>query len=285
MREYKPFQEVYTNQCYRNGPCLNGTPVEVSREQMWDYYDKASKSYIYLECRLNQKHYTPSLLQIEEADKFQSGLSTETYETPDLQLHDTNGKWFTRSDDPEMYRWPANFDEKKTCNICDLVCDIRDMQQYMREDGSCPFDDPAPEPVYSKVADYDRPCQDFLHPLLLQDLKAINRRKARTTKAYIWKYLKEPKWMHTLINSGQRMIDVWRRNYQPVTFYYSSLESIALYIKNMPPEMKKTYGLLKRIRENLEYSPSFKECLARGEWEGKMLANIDGYVEEAEKRE
>ena len=284
MKNYKGYQEIFTNQCYRSGPCLHGTPVEVSRGDRWDYYDKQSKSYVYLECRLMQKNYLPSLLQIEEAEKFQSGLSTETYETSDLQLHDSNGKWFTRSEDPELYRWPATVDEPKTCNICDLVCDIRDMKQYMREDGSCPYDDPAPQPIYSKVADYDRSCQDFLHPLLLQDLKAINKRRARAAKAHIWKYLKEPKWMHALINKGERMIDVWNRNYQPVTFYYNSIEAVWLYVKNLPAHMKNNSHLLRRIRENIEYSPSFRECMERGEWEKRMLDNIDKVVLEVGKK-
>ena len=103
MNDYNGITE---NKCYRNGPCLNADPIRVARSEKWDYYDRESKSFINLQCRLNQKHYSASLLQIEEGEKFQSGLSTVTYETPDLQLHDTNGVWFTRSDDPDMYGWP-----------------------------------------------------------------------------------------------------------------------------------------------------------------------------------
>ena len=218
------------------------------------------------------------MLEIEEAEKYQSALGTESFEHPDLQLHDTNGVWFTRSDDPELYRWPSQAEEGKKCNICDIVCDIRDIGKYMLEDGNCPYNDAAPEPVYSKVQDYDRPCQDFLHPLLLQDIKAINQRRRRAAKAKLWGYLKQKKWRDALIDKGDRMIDVWRRNYKPVTFYFNSFESIVLYIKNMPPEMKKNKHLLRRVRENLEYSPSFKENLEKGEWERRMLGNTDRFV-------
>ena len=184
------YQDIFTNQCFRNGPCLQADHVQVSRGDRWDFYDKSSRSYISLECRLNQKHYTPSLLEIEEAEKYQSGLGTATFEHPDLQLHDTNGKWFTRSEDPELYRWSP--DEVKECTICDQVCEIRDMKEYMK-DGSCPYDDPAPQPVYSKVQDQDNPCRDFLHPLLLQDIEAINRRRRRTAKSKLWSYLRQKK--------------------------------------------------------------------------------------------
>ena len=54
----------------------------------------------------------------------------------------------------------------------------------------------------------------------------LNRKRRKAAKVYIWKYLKEAHWMHTLINSGQRMIDVWERNYRPVTFYFRSFETI-----------------------------------------------------------
>jgi len=217
-------------------------------------------------------------LQIEEAEKYQAGLGTESFESPDLQLADTNGVWFTRSDDPEFFRWSPDSDEAKTCSICDVVCDIREMGEYMRDDGFCPYDDPGPESVYLKVEDNDRACQDFLHPLLLQDIKAINKRRARIAKANIWKYLQEPRWMNALINSGQRMIDVWKRNYKPVTFYFNSFESIVLYLKNMPVEMKRNKHLLRRIRENLELSPSYKVNLEKGEWEERMLRNVERMV-------
>ena len=279
MKQKQPYQDILTNQCYRKGPCLHGTPVQVSRDDKWDYYDKVSKSYILLECRLNQKYYTLSILETEEAEKYQSGMGTPTFEHRDLQLADTNGVWFTRSDDPEQYRWPAQAEEGKKCNICDIVCDIRDMGKYMLEDGSCPYNDVMPEPVYSKVEEYDRPCQDFLHPLLLQDIKAINQRRKRAAKSKLWGYLKEKKWRDALIDKGDRMIGVWHRNYKPVTFYFSSFESVWLYIKNLPPEMKRNKHLLKRIRENLEYSPSFKENLGKGEWEGRMLRRVEKSIE------
>ena len=202
-----------------------------------------------------------------------------------MQLHDTNGKWFSRSEDPELYRWSPDSDDPKTCNICDIVCEIRNDKKYLKEDGTCPYDDavPAPEAVYSKVQDYDTPCKDFLHPLLLQDIPAINRRKRRATKAKLWGYLKEKKWRDTLINKGDRIIDVWRRNYQPVTFYYNSFESVWLYVKNLPPEMKKNKHLLRRIKENMEYSPSFKQNLEKGDWERRMLGNIERAVEKVER--
>lgn len=266
--------ESYTNQCYRKAPCLHGTPVTVSRADHWDYYDKTTRSFINLDCRLHQKHYTPSLLQIEEADKHQSGLSTETYETPDLQLADSNGIWFTRSEDPELYNWSPDSDEPKTCNLCDIVCDIRDMQEYLHDDGTCPFDDPAPSIIYHRIDDHDQPCRDYLHPLFLQDIKSINRRRARTAKAHIWKHLQEPRWRHALINSGQRMADVWRRNYKPVHVYFDSFQTIALYLKNLPPHMRQNRNLLQRIKENMEGSPSFKENLQKGDWEERLLKNI-----------
>jgi len=270
------YNGITENKCYRNGPCLNADPIRVTRSEKWDYYDRESKSFINLQCRLNQKHYSASLLQIEEGEKFQSGLSTVTYETPDLQLHDTNGVWFTRSDDPDMYGWPQ--DDPKTCNICDLVCDIRDEPKYLRGDETCPYDDPAPYSIYQKVQDSDQPCQDFLHPLLLQDIPAINRRRRRTTKVKLWKYLKQKHWRDALINKGDRIADVWKRNYRPANFYFNSFESIALYLKNLPTHMKQNRHLLKRIRDNLDYSPSFRENLEKGEWEVRMLENIETMV-------
>ena len=248
----------------------------MNRDAQWDYYDKAEKSYIFLECRLHQKYTTPTLREIEEEEKHQSGLSTETYETPDLQLADTNGIWFTNSGDPESYRWPVS-DDPKTCNICDLVCDIRDDERYMRKDGSCSYDDAvtAPEPMYHKVQDYDRACQDFLHPLLLQDIKAINKRRRRMAKAKLWGYLKQKKWRDALINKGERITDVWQRNYQPVMFYFNSFESVWLYMKNLPLEMKRSNFLIQRIRDNIKLSPSYRECLERGEWEERMLGKIE----------
>lgn len=276
-------EEIYINKCYRNGPCLFGIERIIEKEDYWDYYDSGRKKFIFLECKLNQKYYTPSLLQIEEAEKYQSGLSTESYETPDLQLADQNGVWMTRSEDPECYQWPLD-DEPKTCAKCDLICDIRDDKRYLNEDGSCPFGDAAPHLKYWKIEDYDRECQDFLHPLLLQDIDAINRRRRRAAKAKIWSHLKEPRWMHALINKGERIIDVWKRHYHPVTFYYRSFETIILYIKNLPPEAR-TASLLKHIRKNLEKSPSYKQLLRESYYEESLLEKIDGYMKEAEKKE
>ena len=271
--------QIYRNQCYRNGPCLHGDAVEVSREKEWDYYDERARSHVYLECRLHQKFYSQTVHDAEEEEQYLSGMASPMREHGDLQLADSDGTWFTRSDDPESYLWPTwpdeeadSLDEKlrggevRTCGLCDVICDIRDDERYLLEDGSCPFPDPEPQQDYWKVEDYDRPCQDFLHPLLLQDLQAINRRRARIAKAHIWRYLREPKWMHALVNSGQKMIDVWRRNYQPATFYFNSFESVWLYIKNLPPEVKENKHLLRRIRDNLELSSSFVENLAKGEW-------------------
>jgi hypothetical protein len=272
------YQDLYTNKCFRNGPCLHGTPEQVSRGDAWDYYDKQSRSYIYLHCRLNQKHYSPSLLQIEEAEKYQSGLSTESHEHIDLMLSDSNGVWFTRSDDPESYRWSEEVEEGKTCGLCEIVCDTRDDTRYLKEDGSCPYESPAPDLIYSKVMDQDQPCSDFLHPLLLQDLKAINRRRARTAKAKIWSYLKQKRWRDALIEKGDRIKDVWERSYQPVTFYFNSFESIVLYLKNLPGEMKRNKGLVRRVRENIELSPSYRENLEKGDWERRMLERVEGMV-------
>lgn len=270
--------------------------MKVEKSQDWDYYDKECRSYIYLECRLHQKFYAQSVLEEEAQDQYISGVSSSMREHRDLQLTDTNGVWFTRSEDPECYLWPVHesedeslegiiiSDEPRTCSRCDIICDIRNDKRYLNEDGTCPYPEPAPQLKYWKVDDNDKPCQDFLHPLLLQDIKAINKRKARMAKSKLWGYLKQEKWMHALINSGERIIDVWKRNYQPITFYYRSFETIWLYVKNLPPHTKENKHLLKRIRENIEYSSSFNECLERGEWERRMLEKIEGYVRWGEQK-
>lgn len=274
------------NTCYRGAPCLNGTPVPVSRGGDWDYYDKASGSYIYLECRLHQKFYSDSLLQIEEAEKFQSGLSTESYETADLQFADYNGVWMTHSDDPENYRWSEVvddgdsleeiiLDDARSCNRCDIICEIRGRTEYLNEDGSCPYPDPAPTLRYWKVEDADTPCGDYLHPLLLQDIEGMNAKKRRMTKSKLWGYLKQKKWRDLRITKGERMTDIWERNYQPSQVYYRSLETIWLYMKNLPSEMKENKHLMGRIRKNVRQSPSFKECIDRGEWEKRMWGKIN----------
>ena len=219
--------QIYKNHCFRNGPCLHGTPVEVSREQDWDYYDKSSKSYIFLDCRLKQKYYSQSVLEGEVEGQYLSGLSSTQREHGDLQLADTDGVWFTRSEDSESYLWPSFpgeddgdledivEDEPRSCGSCDIVCDIRNDKRYLNEDGSCPYPDPSPSLKYWKVEDNDRQCQDFLHPLLLQDIPAINARKRRATKSKLWGYLKQKKWRDIRISKGERIIDVWNRNYHP----------------------------------------------------------------------
>jgi hypothetical protein len=213
----------------------------------------------------------------------------------DLQLADADGTWFTRSDDPENYLWPEwesdesiedlIVDEPKNCNQCETICDIRDDDRYLDKNRCCPFSDLEPQLQYKKVEDYDRPCEDFLHPLLLQDIEAINRKKKRMAKAKLGSYLKQKKWRDILIDKGERVVDVWRRNYQPATFFYKSFETVWLYMKNLPPEMKGNKHLLQRIRKNIEYSPSYRECLERGEWEKRMLKNIDDLVGESSIRD
>jgi hypothetical protein len=278
MREENGF---YVNKCYRNGPCLFGDPLKVSRDGHWDYYDRSSRSYIYLRCRINQKYWTPSLLQIEEDEKFASGMGSATFETADLQLADQNGRWMTRSDDPECYS-QMPFEEPKACSICDIVCDIRDDERYLLEDGSCPFDDPPPQLHYWKVNDADLPCQDFLHPLLLQDVDAMNRKRRRMAKSKLWGYLKQKKWRDALIDKGESILDVWGRNYQQVNFYYRSFETIILYLKSLPSE-RKTSMFLRYLHRNLETSPSFK-ALVRDEREKRLLEKIGGLVESGRKR-
>ena len=93
-------------------------------------------------------------------------------------------------------------------------------------------------------------------------------------KSKIGGYLKQKKWRDILINKSDRMVDVWNRNYKPVQFYFSSFESVWLYVKNLPPEMKKNKMLLERIRENIRMSPSFKENLEKGEWEVRMWEKV-----------
>lgn len=263
--------ETYMNRCYRSGSCLFGIEKEVDRAGYWDYYDTRRRKHIFLECRLHQKYYSPSVLEIEEADKFYSGLSTSTFEHPDLQLADQNGKWMTRSDDPECYHQQP-YEEAKTCNDCDIICEIRDRPEYLLEDGTCPYNDAPPSPIYWGIKDNDTRCGDFLHPLLLQDIDAINRKRRRMAKAKIWKHLQQPRWMHALINSGQTMKQVWERNYQPVTFYYRSFETILLYLKNLPREQK-TSSFLRLVRRNIESSPSYRTLL-KDEHERGLLQKI-----------
>lgn len=268
--------EEYVNRCNRGGPCLLADQVKVPKESYYDYYDTSLRAYIFLDCRIHQKFYSPSLLEIEEAEKFHAPTGNSTFETPDLQLSDQNGVWMTRSDDPECYVQQP-FEEDKNCSICDIVCDIRDRPEYLNPDGTCPYSDSVyPEALYWRIEDNDKPCGDFLHPIMLQDIDAINKRRRRGAKAKIWKYLQESHWMHTLINSGQRIIDVWERNYKPVTFYYRSFETVWLFLKTLPKE-RLTPMLVRRVRDNLEKSPSFEQ-LIDSEYERGVLGKIEGLL-------
>ena len=274
------------NRCYRNGPCLFGDPERVSREDHWDYYDSSRRAYVHLDCRIHNKHYAVSPVEIENEESYLSGLSAR--EHPDLQLHDTDGVWWTCSNDPESFHYDfLKEDVEKRCADCDILCQIRDWEKYLDPGGSCPYPDPPPQPIYRKVV-YDGPCDNFLHPLLLQDVDAINRKRRRVAKAHIWKYLKEPKWMHALINSGQPMMQVWRRNYRPAQVYFSSFETVKLYLKTMPEHMRRNPRLVERVRENLEKSPSTRKLL-RESWheedlKGEMDRYIDGLVKEKGRR-
>ena len=285
-------QDIYKNVCYRNGPCLHGTAREVSKSEDWDY--KEGGHYFYLDCRLNQKFYSQSPLEAELEENYRFGLSTQQRDHPDLQLADSDGRWFTNTNDPENYTFitqiepiSEDFDEEgyididspKKCSSCELICDIRDDERYLNQDGSCPYP-PAdnPQPSYQKVMDNDQSCGDFLHPYLLQDIDAINRRKRRAAKNKLWGYLKQKKWRDILIQKEEPISQVWRRNYRPVKFYYRSFETIYLYLKNLSPEVKSNKHLLQRVRKNIEYSPSYRQCLQRGEWEERMLENIDRII-------
>jgi len=79
------------------------------------------------------------------------------------------------------------------------------------------------------------------------------------------------------------MMDVWKRNYQPVEFYYRSFEQICLYLKTMPKK-RKTPQFLQHVRKNLEYSPSFEKLL-EDESERKILGKIDAVVQRAEEQQ
>ena len=112
-----------------------------------------------------------------------------------------------------------------------------------------------------------------MHPLMLQNIESINRKRRKAAKAHILKYLKAH-WMNSLINSGQRMSDVWERNYKPVEFYYRSFEQIYLYLKTLPKE-RKTPMFLQHIRGNMEKSQSFEQLVKESEYERGMLGKID----------
>lgn len=146
----------------------------------------------------------------------------------------------------------------------------------MNEDGTCPYPDATePQPIYRKVQDEDQACQDYLHPLLFQDLSAINRKRRRLTKAKLWGYLKQKKWRDLRISKGERIVDIWKRNYKESNVYYSSFASIVLFLKNMPNHMQRNQQLLRRVLQNVQRSPSYKQCTERGQWEESMLEKIE----------
>jgi hypothetical protein len=246
---------------------------QLPKEAYWDYYDSGKKAYIRLDCKIHQKYATPTLLQIEESEKFHTPVGSASYETPDLQLADYNGRWMTRSDDPYLYP-NKPFDGAKDCSICDIVCEIREDVRYLNKDGTCPFPDVAPEPTYWKVAEQKAtPCGDYLSPLMLLDLEAVNRKRRRKAYHFLKGYLQQPKWLHAQINSERRMIDVWEKHYQPVTFYFKSFETIILYIKSLKKK-RRTPQFLQHLRKNLEFSPSFEQLLQKESEQG-LLKKID----------
>ena len=267
----QPSEHVHVNQCYRGAPCLFSKPVPVKREDNWDYFDTRTRQYVYLHCIIHQKFWTDSLLQIENRDKWYTPTGIESFETPDLQLADTNGRWFTRSDDPEWYAWDPEYDDPMKCERCELVCDVREDERYLNPDGTCPFPDPAPNLKYTYVQDYDRPCRDFLHPLMLENLDAINRKRRRAAFHHIARYLKEARWIHALINSGQTITEVWERNYQPATFYFSSFDTILKYIRSRPRKQQENQQWLRHIWGNVQKSSSYRELLTWGSWEEEEI--------------
>ena len=92
--------------------------------------------------------------------------------------------------------------------------------------------------------------------------------------------MKQKKWRDALIQKGEPISQVWLRNYRPAQIYYRSFETVYLYLKNLPPDMKSNKFLLQRIKTNVEQSPSYKQCLERGEWEERMLKNIEKVISE-----
>ena len=262
----QPSEHVHVNQCYKGAPCLFARPIPVKREDNWDYYDSRSRRYIYLDCSIHQKFWTDSPLKIENTEKWHTPTGRESFETPDLQLADTNGSWFTNSDDPERYSWNPEYDEPMTCGRCETVCDVRDDERYLETDGACPFPDPAPVQKYSGVRDYDSRCGDFLHPLVLENLDAINRKRRKVAYNHISGYLKQPRWIHALINSGQTIREVWGRHYQPATFYYSSFDTILKYIRSRPEKLRKNRQWLRHVWSNSKKSPSYRELRKFGSY-------------------
>ena len=165
----------------------------------------------------------------------------------------------TRSDDPEVYPQKP-WDEAKNCTICDIVCDIRDDKRYLNEDGTCPFPDPMPEPMYWRVSEQRaEPCGDYLSPVMLLNLEAVNRKRRRKAYNFLKGYLSKPEWIHAQINSGRRMIDVWEKHYQPLRFYLRSMDTLKLYLKSVPME-KRTEQFISHVMKNVErYCVNFQE--------------------------
>lgn len=262
----QPSEHVHANSCYRGAPCLFAEPSPVKREDNWDYYDTRKRQYIHLACSIHQKYWTDSLLEIENADKWHTPVGRESYETRDLQLADTNGTWFTLSDDPEWYQWNPDYDESMTCPRCELVCEVRDDKRYLNEEATCPFPDPAPVLKYTSVQDYDRPCQDFLHPLLLENIDSVNRKRRKAAFHHLAGYLRQPKWIHALINTGQSITEVWERNYQPAMCYYSSFDTILKYVRSRPRELQKNRQWVRHLWNNARKSPSYRELRRFGSY-------------------
>ena len=275
----QPSEHVHVNHCYRGAPCLFAKPVTVNKADNYDYYDTRSRRYVHLACGIHQKYWTDSLLVMENAEKFYSPVGQKTYETPDLQLADSNGRWFTNSSDPEYYHWDPRYDEPMKCELCDLVCDIRDDERYLEEDGACPFPDPAPTPKYTQVQDYDRPCRDFLHPLMLENIDAINRKRRIAAFNHLKQYLGDIKWINALINTGQTITEVWERHYKPVTFYYSSFDAILKYVRSRPEEQQENRVWLKHVWGNAKKSPSYRELRQwGGYWEDELHDTLETIV-------
>lgn len=264
---------VYINKCHRvSGPCLFADQQMVPKEAYWDYYDSTLRAFVYLDCRIHQKYAVPSLLQIEDADKFASGIATASYETPDLQLADYNGRWMTRSDDPESYPHRP-WDEAKHCGICDMVCDIRDDKRYLNSDGTCPYPDNAPGPLYWRVGEQTvKPCGDYLSPVMLLNLDAVNRKRRRKAKAFLWGYLKEKKWLDAHIQSERRMIDVWEKHYQPLQFYLPSMETLWLFV-----QLNRSHkGLVAHLIGNVEKHCANFDDLLEDEWQRQCWEKSKG---------
>ena len=267
--------DFLVNRCYRGAPCLSGTGKIVSKEAYFDFYDRGSRRYVFLECRLHQKFLMVSDLERDREEKHFFPTGTQSSEYSDLQLADQNGVWMSRSEDEACYQHTP-FEEPKTCSDCDIsICDIRDWEEYL-DNGTCPFPDPPPAQTYWRIGDGDRPCRDFLHPNLLLDLEAVNRKRRKMAYNKLRKYLSQPYWLHRTINSGQRILDIWQRNYRPAEAFYRSFETLILYLKNTP-ERRKTPAFLGLLRKNIQHSPSHKSLL-EDSYERSLWQKLDGML-------